>query len=103
MAKLRKCSFCGRSENEVGLLITGLEGCICEECAEQAHNIVVENQVHRPQPTALSNLPKPKDIKDYLDKYVIGQESAKIALSVAVYNHYKRLNNPGAEDDVEIV
>ncbi|MBQ9666667.1 MAG: ATP-dependent Clp protease ATP-binding subunit ClpX [Bacteroidaceae bacterium] len=102
MAKLRKCSFCGRSENEVGLLITGLEGCICEECAEQAHNIVVENQVHRPQPTALSNLPKPKDIKDYLDKYVIGQESAKIALSVAVYNHYKRLNHPGAEDDVEI-
>ena len=102
MAKNRKCSFCGRDEREVSCLISGVDGYICEDCAEQAYHIVKENQSHQPKPADITNLPKPKEIKEYLDKYVIGQDAAKIALSVAVYNHYKRLNHPGEEEDVEI-
>lgn len=102
MAKIRKCAFCGRSEKDVRLLITGVDACICDDCAEQAHGIVKENSLHSPRAAALENLPKPKEIKAYLDSYVIGQEAAKMALSVAVYNHYKRLNHSGVEDDVEI-
>ena len=99
--KYRKCSFCGRKDSEVGLLITGIEGCICDECASQAIDIVSANRVAK-KPEGLKDLPKPKEIKEYLDQYVIGQDDAKKAMSVAVYNHYKRLNNPGAVDDVEI-
>ncbi len=99
--RIRKCSFCGRRESEVNLLITGLDGCICDECATQANKILKENRVNARQKEQIE-LPKPSEIKAYLDNYVIGQDDAKMALSVAVYNHYKRLNNPAAEDEVEL-
>ncbi len=102
MAKLNKCSFCGRPENEVGLLISGLNGFICDACAGQAAAIVREAQKGSKDDSKLENLPKPKEIKEYLDRYVIGQDAAKVALSVAVYNHYKRLNHRGDDDDVEL-
>lgn len=101
----RRCSFCGRTEDEVGFLITGVNGCICDSCAEQAHEIVKEAMHHQGQgPTDLnlSELPKPKDIKEFLDQYVIGQDDAKRYLAVAVYNHYKRLLQPKGKNDVEI-
>lgn len=100
-SKIQKCSFCGRKSSEVQFLISGIDGFICNECAEAAHDICKENMVHKATET-IKDLPKPKDIKEYLDKYVIGQDDAKVAMSVAVYNHYKRLNNPGQTDDVEI-
>ena len=102
MAKINKCSFCGRSENDVRMLIAGVNGYICDECVGQANDILRESRVSAPKPETIQNLPKPKEIKEYLDKYVIGQDSAKMTLSVAVYNHYKRLNNPGEVDDVEL-
>ncbi len=101
----RRCSFCGRSEDEVGFLITGVNGCICDSCAEQAHEIVQEavgQKRNAVKSLNLSELPKPKDIKTFLDQYVIGQDDAKRYLSVAVYNHYKRLIQPEGADDVEI-
>lgn len=101
----RRCNFCGRTEDEVGFLITGVNGCICDSCAEQAHEIVKEAMHHQGQgPTDLnlSELPKPKDIKEFLDQYVIGQDDAKRYLAVAVYNHYKRLLQPKDKNDVEI-
>ena len=102
MAKINKCSFCGRDENEVRMLITGIDGCICDECVGQANEILQVNRARTSEPAGLINLPKPKEIKEYLDKYVIGQDSAKMTLAVAVYNHYKRLNNPGEVDEVEL-
>lgn len=103
MATSRKCSFCGRSEREVNLLISGLNGFICDECAQQAHEVVMQN-MKRHNAFDLQNMPTPKDIKEHLDKYVIGQDDAKIAMSVAVYNHYKRLRHFGTanDDDVEL-
>lgn len=101
----RRCSFCGRTEDEVGFLITGVNGCICDSCAEQAHEIVKEAMHHQGQGFTdlnLSELPKPKDIKEFLDQYVIGQDDAKRYLAVAVYNHYKRLLQPKDKNDVEI-
>lgn len=101
-----RCNFCGRSEDEVGFLITGVNGYICDNCAEQAHEIVKEAIKRKRSKGAgdieLSELPKPVDIKNFLDKYVIGQDDAKIYLSVAVYNHYKRLMQPSDDNDVEI-
>ena len=108
MAKLRKeCSFCGRSEREVKLLITGLNAFICEDCAQQAYRIVQENMPRLNGKAAATEekqnkVPKPKEIKAYLDEYVIGQDEAKRYLSVAVYNHYKRLGQKPDKDDVEI-
>lgn len=109
MAKLRKeCSFCGRSEREVRLLITGLNGYICEDCAQQAYRIVQENIQDVSRNTSNSTekqkfkVPKPKEIKAHLDEYVIGQDEAKRYLSVAVYNHYKRLEQGPDQDGVEI-
>lgn len=99
---MNKCSFCGRREDQVNMLIYGAEGFICDECVEQAISIIRESQVSKGGDVVLKDLPKPKEIKEYLDKYVIGQDAAKIALSVAVYNHYKRLNYKVAEDDVEL-
>ena len=104
------CSFCGRSEKDVRLLITGLNGYICENCAQQAWEIVksagisgAEEEAHASnQPFELDKVPKPKEIKDYLDQYVIGQDEAKRYLSVSVYNHYKRLQQPKDENGVEI-
>ena len=100
----RRCSFCGRTEDEVGFLITGVNGCICDSCSEQAHEIVQEAMRQKENSTDLNlaELPKPKYIKDFLDQYVIGQDDAKRYLSVAVYNHYKRLLQPSSKDDVEI-
>lgn len=102
MAK-KVCSFCGRSENEVKLLITGLTGNICENCVQQAYQILKTSGVldDGQHDFKLKKVPKPKEIKDYLDQYVIGQDEAKRFLSVAVYNHYKRLQQP-SDDGVEI-
>lgn len=101
----RKCSFCGRSENEVGFLITGMNGCICDSCSEQAYEITKEalrQSQGKAEELNLKELPKPQQIKEFLDEYVIGQDDAKRYLSVAVYNHYKRLLQNVDEDDVEI-
>lgn len=100
------CSFCGRSENEVRLLITGINGFICEDCAKQAYEIIQSTGVLAPKTGegkfVLKEVPKPVEIKKYLDEYIIGQDQAKRNLAVAVYNHYKRLQQPKDEDGVEI-
>ncbi len=99
------CSFCGRSENEVTILLSGISGYICDMCAEQAHEIINEScKGLKKQPTnfAITNLPKPKQIKEFLDQYVIGQDMAKRFLSVSVYNHYKRIMQKNVKEDVEI-
>lgn len=99
------CSFCGRSENEVSLLISGISGYICDMCAEQAHEIVNESfkgVKKQPGNFVISNLPNPKQIKEFLDQYVIGQDTAKRFLSVSVYNHYKRIMQKNVKEDVEI-
>ena len=103
----KKCSFCGRTENEVRLLITGLIGYICEDCAQQAYNIVVESGVlskHTPElkDIDMEKVPKPTEIKAYLDEYIIGQDEAKRYLAVSVYNHYKRLQQSKDDDGVEV-
>ena len=104
----KKCSFCGRSEKEVKLLITGLDGYICEDCAQQAYKIVTQTGALADDENTgsvafkVKEVPKPKEIKQYLDEYIIGQDEAKRYLSVAVYNHYKRLQQPKNEDGVEI-
>ena len=101
------CSFCGRSQKEVDLLISGVSGFICADCAEQAYNIVKEaDQTEKKGSNNFSvsfkDLPRPKEIKEFLDQYVIGQNEAKRYLSVSVYNHYKRLLQYKEDDDVEI-
>ena len=96
------CSFCGRPREEVGMLIAGVSGHICENCVTQAHSIVKEEVVQTNTNEHITNLLKPTEIKGKLDEYVIGQDDAKKVLSVAVYNHYKRLNQPVSKDDVEI-
>jgi len=101
--KMDKCSFCGRERKEVSLLIAGMEGHICDNCVEQAHAIVDEElKKNESFDTRNINLMKPKEIKNFLDQYVIGQDQAKKILSVAVYNHYKRLNQPVSNDETEI-
>ena len=104
-----RCSFCGRSEDEVSLMLSGLNGYICDECVRQAEKIVNESMGSEVKLKAGGNaylnmkeLPKPRDIKAFLDQYVIGQDSAKRYLSVAVYNHYKRLAQKVDNDGVEI-
>ncbi|MDD4361416.1 MAG: ATP-dependent Clp protease ATP-binding subunit ClpX [Bacteroidales bacterium] len=100
-----KCSFCGRSRNEVELLISGISGHICEECAERAHNMsneIIGSSKNQSFKLEAKDLPKPKEIKTFLDQYVIGQEEAKKFLSVSVYNHYKRLMQTKKDDEVEI-
>ncbi len=104
----KECSFCGRNEHQVKLLISGLHGYICEECAVQAYEItqsagILNNdKKNKEEKFSLKKVPKPKDIKAYLDQYVIGQEDAKRYLSVSVYNHYKRLQQPLDANGVEI-
>lgn len=106
MPKKKVCSFCGRGENEVKLLITGVDGYICENCAQQAYEIVestgVMHQQNAGEKFALKKIPKPMEIKEYLDEYIIGQDQAKRSMAVAVYNHYKRLQQPVSDDGVEI-
>ena len=99
------CSFCGRSESEVKLLITGIKGYICENCAKQAYDIVLSSGVLNDKKNdkfALKQVPKPVEIKQYLDQYIIGQDGAKRSLAVAVYNHYKRLQQTVDGGGVEI-
>ncbi len=105
--KLDKCSFCGRPRNQVNLLIAGFSGYICDDCVKRGYELVMAELPKETTGTDLSKIvqKKPKEIKAFLDRYVIGQEEAKRHLSVAVYNHYKRLLQPstaGEEDDVEI-
>lgn len=101
--KLDKCSFCGREKKEVNLLIAGMEGHICDNCVEQAHAIVEEEfKKDKGFDTTGIKLMKPVEIKNFLDQYVIGQDQAKKILAVAVYNHYKRLNQPVSADETEI-
>ena len=99
------CSFCGRSDREVELLLPGMNGCICNECAERAvelsHEYLDKMSRSLLPDLDMETLPKPEEIKAYLDQYVIGQETAKRYLSVAVYNHYKRLNQK-RDDDIDI-
>ena len=100
-----RCSFCGRAESECGILLTGLHGMICEQCSKQANEIFKEQlkgRQHRANAEELKDIPKPQEIKSYLDQYVIGQDTAKRCLAVAVYNHYKRLGQPDDNNEVEI-
>jgi ATP-dependent Clp protease ATP-binding subunit ClpX len=99
------CSFCGRSEQEVNLLISGMTGYICDMCTEQAHEIVndsFKNNEKSDIGISFASLPKPAQIKEFLDEYIIKQDNAKRFLSVAVYNHYKRILQKNVKDDVEI-
>ena len=107
--KRKVCSFCGRGEREVKLLISGLDAYICDYCAAQAYEILKVNNLVKTADNGESNahfqlkkVPKPHEIKEYLDQYVIGQDEAKRYLSVSVYNHYKRLQQNVADDGVEI-
>lgn len=110
MAKKKVCSFCGRDESQVNLIISGLHGFICDDCAKQAYEIAESTGAYgsaaaNKKPTdafTLKEIPKPHKIKEYLDQYVIGQDDAKRFLSVAVYNHYKRLQQHIDDDGVEI-
>ena len=103
------CSFCGRGEKEVNVLITGLNGFICEDCTAQAYQIIQSagfaeqtGKTDGNEKFKVKKVPKPKEIKTYLDEYIIGQDEAKRFLSVAVYNHYKRLQQPADDNGVEI-
>jgi len=99
-----QCSFCGRKKQETNLLIAGIDAHICDDCIEQAYHIVSEEHKGKQKESIEEafELRKPKDIKAFLDEYVIGQEKTKRVLSVAVYNHYKRLLKPSSKDEVEI-
>ncbi len=107
--QINKCSFCGRSEREVEMLLTGATGFICDDCVERAHEMIEEilkknKTVNSGLGFTKEDLPRPQEIKKFLDQYVIGQDAAKRYLSVAVFNHYKRLlqNADSKKDDVEI-
>ena len=98
-----ECSFCGKQKADTNLLIAGLDAHICDRCIEQAHGIVAEESKH--QDKELSSelmLKKPKEIKAFLDAYVIGQDQTKKVMAVAVYNHYKRLLQTTTDEDIEI-
>ena len=96
-----KCSFCGKAQEQVKKLIAGPGVYICDECIELC-NEIIEEEFTRDHEIELDSIPKPKEIREALDEYVIGQEEAKKALSVAVYNHYKRINSNVFTEDVEL-
>src|ERR1043166_1494335 len=101
------CSFCGRNRDEVKILIAGQEGHICENCVEHAQEIITQEIFPMPEKNSQASsfkltVKKPVEIKKFLDEYVIGQDDAKKVLAVAVYNHYKRLQQKIADNDVEI-
>lgn len=97
------CSFCGKSQAEVRKLIAGPAVYICDECIELCNDIILEEvRMDEALGADISKLPKPHEIKEFLDEYVVGQDTAKKVLSVAVYNHYKRIENPGKPGDVEM-
>src|SRR3954470_17347371 len=104
----RRCSFCDRSESDVAILFTGMKGNICDACIENAHHLLQEaiagekKQGEDPYDLRRHRVYKPREIKAFLDQYVIGQDDAKKVLSVAIYNHYKRLLHPTIDGDVEI-
>ncbi|MDR2650760.1 MAG: ATP-dependent Clp protease ATP-binding subunit ClpX [Prevotellaceae bacterium] len=103
--KQNKCSFCGRSENEANILIQGSNAFICDDCINRAHEILqggFNTKRQKKNKLSFANILKPEEIKSVLDKYVIGQEDAKKYLSVAVYNHYKRILQPADDNDIEI-
>lgn len=99
--KQLRCSFCGKSQDQVRRLIAGPGVYICDECIELCSEIIADEFEENPQ-IDVGALPKPTEIKNYLDQYVIGQDEAKKSLAVAVYNHYKRINSNAASDDVEL-
>ena len=97
------CNFCGKSQKEVKKLIAGPGVYICDECIELCNDIIYEDSVKSVSKTSLDNVPKPHEIKEHLDQYVIGQDRAKKIISVAVHNHYKRISHrPAAKDEVEL-
>jgi ATP-dependent Clp protease ATP-binding subunit ClpX len=100
--KLLYCSFCAKSQQEVKKLIAGPSVFVCDECVELCHDIIKEEVQERESDSKARKLPVPKEIKETLDEYVIGQDAAKKVLAVAVYNHYKRLNYESAKGDVEL-
>lgn len=100
--KVLYCSFCGKSQHEVRKLIAGPSVFVCDECVELCNDIISEEECANPNAETKSKLPTPQEIKAFLGQYVIGQEFAKKTLSVAVYNHYKRLYNKNSKDDVEL-
>ncbi len=99
---MNRCSFCGRSQKEVNFLISGISGHICDSCVEQAKEIIEQEFKGKISNDHKLKIYKPKQIKEFLDQYVIGQDDAKKYLSVAVYNHFKRILTPSASDPVEI-
>ncbi len=101
-SSLLRCSFCGKSQNEVKKLIAGPGVYICDECIDLCTDIIEEEKGREDNKGATFKVPKPADIKEHLDEYVIGQDSAKKSLAVAVHNHYKRINSTRKKDDVEI-
>lgn len=96
------CSFCGRSKKDVDLMISGIHAHICDKCITQAQQILTEESKTETESVPQFNLVKPTEMKKYLDEYVIGQDEAKKYMSVAVYNHYKRLMQKRTDDDVLI-
>ncbi len=96
------CSFCGKSQKEVKKLIAGPTVYICDECIELCNDIIAEEYGQEDAPTPASRVPKPREIKEILDEYVIGQERAKKTLAVAVHNHYRRVENQSFVGDVEL-
>lgn len=95
------CSFCGRKQSEVRMMLTGIDGCICDACVEMANNVLL-TELKQKGDFKIDAIPKPLEIKEFLDQYVIGQDEAKKYLSVAVYNHYKRITQPKSDENVEI-
>src|SRR5690606_290732 len=100
--KQLKCSFCGKTQEQVKRLVAGPGVYICDECIELCSEIIEEEFEDIKADSQLNDIPKPKDIKSVLDQYVIDQEQAKKTLAVAVYNHYKRINSDIQSDDVEL-
>jgi len=100
--KQLKCSFCGKTQEQVKRLVAGPGVYICDECIELCSEIIEEEFEETKFDGELNEIPKPKDIKEILDQYVIGQEAAKKSLAVAVYNHYKRVNSDIKAGDVEL-
>ena len=96
------CSFCGKSQREVKKLIAGPTVYICDECIDLCNDIIAEESVKMEQQRTQTNVPKPQEIKNILDEYVIGQDRAKKILSVAVHNHYKRVESKSLTKDVEL-
>ena len=100
--RLLYCSFCGKSQHEVRKLIAGPSVFICDECVDLCNDIIREEVQEKPSTGTGSSLPTPREIRKILDEYVVGQDLAKKILSVAVYNHYKRMDHGGRKTDVEI-